>query len=397
MTSQPDSTPRRRPPTIDLTATEVGEETAASAPDGATAGAEGVQEAGTRGGGRTARGFGALRPQAAHAVGAIAGAAAIIAVLAAFWWAGMIPARDSPPRSATPDAAAAPAKELSARLDKIEAALAAQRPDASLATRITAAEAEAKALDNSTSALIRRVDGIAVTVGNAQARADAAEAAADAAKSTAQTAVQRAEFDAVTNRLAALERAVRALSDEVARRPASADDRPARLSVAAEALRAAVERGIPYEAELAAVKSFGLEETTLAPLEPFAATGLPVTATLAHELAALGPALLQASGEAPREHSFLDQLQANVQKLVRISPIDAPRGNNAPAAVQRIEAAAERGDLSAALAELARLPDDARAPARNWIERAQAREAALAACRRIAADALAALRKPASQ
>jgi hypothetical protein len=183
----------------------------------------------------------------------------------------------------------------------------------------------------------------------------------------------------------------------VARRPASADDRAARTTVAAEALRAAVERGVPYQAELAAVKSLGVEDSALAPLEPFAADGIPSVAVLARELTALTPALVRASGAAPSEDSFLGRLQANAQKLVRVTPVDAPPGDDSGAIIARIDVDARRSDIAAALAEIARLPDAARSLASAWVKKAEAREAAIAASRRIAADALAALGKPPQQ
>ena len=65
--------------------------------------------------------------------------------------------------------------------------------------------------------------------------------------------------------------------------------------------------------------------------------------------------------------------------------------------IARINAAAARGDVAAALADIAKLPDASRALADGWVKKAQAREAAIAASQRIAADALAALGKPGSQ
>ena len=127
-----------------------------------------------------------------------------------------------------------------------------------------------------------------------KARAQHADAASAAAKSATENSVQRSDLDALASRIAALESAVKALSATTAQRPASADDRAARAAVAAEALRAVVERGAPYQAELAAVKSLGADPSAVAPLEPFAASGVPSAAALAHELAQLTPALAQA-------------------------------------------------------------------------------------------------------
>ena len=437
MTSEPDETPRRRPPTIDLKATEVEPERQASTGEGAGAAgaADDRTEAESASGHRAREDFGetadaALRGGvlAAYAIAALAGALTMLAIVAVLWVSGVLPPRGETVAPNVQPLQAAGSQELAARLDKIEAtlaaqqtALAAQRPDAALANRVAAAEAETKSLGDSVAALNRRVDGIAATAGNAVARADAATAAVEAAKSAAQqTGVQRADIDALTNRvtavegvtnriasiesatnrIASIESAVKALSENlanIAHRPVSADDRAARTTVAAEALRAAVERGVSYQAELAAVKSLGVDESVSAPLEPFAADGVPSVALLARELTALTPALLRVSGVAASENSFLGRLQANAEKLVRVSPVDAPPGDDAGAIIARIDVDARRSDIAAALIEIARLPDPARTLAAPWVNKAQAREAAIAASRRIAADALAALAKPAQQ
>jgi hypothetical protein len=54
---------------------------------------------------------------------------------------------------------------------------------------------------------------------------------------------------------------------------------------------------------------------------------------------------------------------------------------------------AEKSDVAGALTELAKLPDEARAPAQAWIAKARARAAALAASHQLATAAFAALAK----
>src|SRR4029077_13610944 len=130
---------------------------------------------------------------------------------------------------------------------------------------------------------------------NALAQAKSAATAADAAKRAAQAGVARSDLDALAARIAALESAVKTLADDVKHQTATADDRAARFTIAAEALRAAVERGAPYQPELAAVKSLGADQSASAPLEPFAGSGVPGVADLARELASLTPALQQAA------------------------------------------------------------------------------------------------------
>jgi hypothetical protein len=107
------------------------------------------------------------------------------------------------------------------------------------------------------------------------------------------------------------------------------------------------------------------------------------------------PALRQAIGATARDGNFLERLQANAEKIVRIRPIDDVAGDDPAAALARIEARAAQSDSAGALAELAKLPASLRAPAQAWIAKAEARHAAVEASRRFAAAALAALGQPA--
>lgn len=401
MTSEPDSTPRRRPPTIDLTATEVETEK----PEKQAQEAGGTEPAGDRlkeedaPKERARWNFaGRLKP---HAIGAVAGAIGMAAIMAAIvvglWLAGLVPSPNATPAANAQGPNGTVVDKISARLDKIQEALQARRPEPGLASRMAALEAQTKALGDSLAALNRRLDEVAVMAKNALTRADAAAAASAAAKSTAQTGVQRSDIDALAGRIAALERAAKTFSDDVARRASSAADRAARLSVAAQALRAAVERGAPFKAELAAVKSLGADQNATEPLGPFAADGVPSAAEVAHELSQLTAALLRVSGAAPSDGSFLGRLESNAQKLVRITPIDAPAGDEPSAVIARINADAARADIAGALADIARLPESAKTLAEPWVEKADARNAAVAASRRIAAEALAALSNPNTQ
>jgi len=383
MTSEPDST-ARRPPTIDLTATEVGtDETAA-----ADAADPGSPPSGTSG---------SLKYHAMGAfVGALVGVAVMAALIAGLWFGGYVPPRET----ALPSSASAQSSlgsELTARLDKIESAMRAQQPNAALAARVTAAETAEKSQSEALAALAGRVNDAATAAQNAQTQAknaaDAANTAQNAAKNATQSAVSRSDLDALSGRVAALETAVKTLSDAV-RQAASADDRVARLMVAADALRAAIERDAPYPAELAAVKSLGVAQSATAPLEPFAATGVPSAAALGHELAALLPALQQATSPAANSTSFLDRLEANAHQLVRITPVDAPPGDDPASVVERIGIEAARADIAAALADIAKLPPAAQSAVAAWVQKAQARNAAIAAARQISDNALAALGTP---
>jgi hypothetical protein len=406
MTSEPDNTPRRRPPTIDLTATEVDAEKSAAAqepsqdpakePAAANAPSEGLS-------GQQSGGPAAGRPRSrvmTTVAGAVLGAIAVVAIGAGLWFGGYVPPGLLPVSPSVQPTNSAAIAEISARLNKIEGAIATQQPvpppqpDPALISRLATAEAATKSLSDSLAALTRRVDDVAAAAQNALAQAKSASTAADAAKSAAQADVARSDLDALAARIAALESTVKTLADGLKHETATADDRAARLTVAAEALSATVERGAPYQAELAAAKSLGADPSATAPLEPFATAGVPGVGPLAHELASLIPALRQAAEPASSDSSFLSRLESNAQHLVRITPVDAPSGDDPSSVVTRISVDAAHADIAAALADIAKLPDAAKPLAAAWVEKAQARNAAIAASRKLAADALAALSKP---
>jgi hypothetical protein len=394
MTSEPDSTPRRRPPTIDLTAKEVEPEIPSSTQESAVNATEDRTTHKEAPGEPKHANF--LARVSPYAVGALVGAIVLGAIMAGFWMADVFPPQQTAAAPRARGAKAASTAEMSSRLDKIQQELQAPRADQALAARVAAAEAQTKSLGDALAALNRRLDEVAAASQSALAQVKTASAAADAAKNAARTGVEQSDIDALNNRIAALENTMKSLSTEAAQRTPSADDPAARLTVAAEALRAAVERGAPYQAELATVATLGADQTATAPLELFAADGLPNAAALAHEFAVLTPSLLQASG-APRETSFLGNLEAHVQKLVRITPIEAPAGDDPSSVIARINIDAARGDIAAALPGIAQLPESARVLAASWVKKAEARETAIAASRRIAADALAAIGRPAPQ
>ncbi|HEY7665721.1 MAG TPA: hypothetical protein VH934_21595 [Xanthobacteraceae bacterium] len=305
-------------------------------------------------------------------------------------------------------AAAAPAAardahaldDLAGRVAKLEAAGAAQpaAADGALANRLAGLEGEVKALADTIGALGHRTDEAVAAAGEARTRAENTAAALTALtqKVAAAAPIERSEvdarFEALSARLGGLERNEKAVTSELAKRTAAeSGDRAVRVALAATALDSAVERGDPFAAQLATAKALVADPKALAPLEPFADAGVPSAGTLARALAELAPALRQTA--AAPSPGFLQRLQANAEKLVRIRPLDEVAGNDSGAIVTRIEVKAAHGDLSGALAELAQLPPAERAPAESWIKQAQARAAAIEASRRFAADALAGLSK----
>jgi hypothetical protein len=104
--------------------------------------------------------------------------------------------------------------------------------------------------------------------------------------------------------------------------------------------------------------------------------------------------LLKAGSSLSPDAGFLEKLQANAERIVRVRPVGEVSGHDAASAIARIESSAARLDIEGALAELKALPDAIRAPADGWIKIAEQRAAAIAASRDFAREALSALGKP---
>ena len=405
--SDPDSAQRRRPPTIDLTAQEVATERPADAQASAAASAAAADSTGTDGANESQSGR-RLRRATPYISAGLIGAAVVAVAAAGLWFSGLAPQRVTEGLQSASGPSLAPAPdsarmgEIEAQLEKLQRAAQAKPPDAALTSRITGMETQTKAVGDTVTALTHRVDEIATSTRDlateGKAAAAAAAAAAEEAKAAAQTKTPSGYLDQITQRLEALENAVKALTADTARASSSADDHLARAAAAAAALAAGVERGAPFNTELASVTALDADQNAIAALAPFAAEGLPSNATLSRELTQLLPGLRNASMATSKEGSLLARFELNAQKLVRITRTDsASAGNDPSSIISRIDLDARNGDIAGALADIARLPPPARAAADEWVKKAQAREAAVAASRRIAAEAVAALGKPAPQ
>ena len=216
--------------------------------------------------------------------------------------------------------------------------------------------------------------------------------------------VERADLDALAARLARLESATKAIGDQLARQNeqisrqnqnsgvATGDARQALLAIA---LKEAIERGVPYAPELDAMRPFA-DAGTLAALEPFAKSGVPSAAALAHDATALVPALVTAA-DTSRPDGVWPRLWINAKRMIRLRPVGNVPGGDVDAVIARLELKAAHDDVDGVLAEAGSLPASARGPLEPWIARAQARNAALAAASRVATATLEHLGRDAAQ
>ena len=410
---------RRPPPTIDLTPTEVSEQ---KAPESAAAEASAAAVEPTTQPAKTqpaktqpaetqstetasetqprpepaAKPAGRQRAGSASAwiVAPLSGAVGAALVIAAGVAMGWVPLESSSP-SQPPNAAAV--EDLTARLTSLEAR--ASRPAA--AGPDQAALARIDALDKALAAARGEITTLRV-------QSDKLASAVSAAKASSGESARAPDLSEVNERIARIEQTVQTQGVQLTAQGAQitkdgekiadakpADDMALRRVVAAALLDLAVRHGDPYAALLTTAKSLAVNPDPLKPLDAFATSGVPSPAVLDRELLTLVPKLSPPVPESSTAGtSIVDRLQAGAAKLVRIERTDTA-GSDRGTIASRVTAAALRNDFAEARRELNLLAPADRAAAQAWLDKADARDAALAASRHFADEAMASLVKPA--
>jgi hypothetical protein len=406
---------KRAPPTIDLEATEVSErpremadeppeaaETEAAPPvDLASDTQEGLREPESEPAAAGSATSGSEQPEPAPrpaqrpispwVIAPFSGAAAAALVIGVGWmlgWPAVQPA-------GTPPATETALNQLSSRVASLEAKVnKPAAPDAG-AARLSTLEQTVASLRDQLSSLQTQSDKLAGQISSAGSAAPAT-----ATGDTAPTV----DLSGINTRLDQLEQAIRtasaasaaAVQDSAkASEKAASDDAPLRVAVVASLLDLSVRQGEPFKTALATAKSLASDASLLTPLDSFAATGVPTQAALSRELLTIIPKLSKPAKEGePADGSLVDRLKAGAASLVRIERNDGV-GNDPGAIVARATTAALHNDSDQAKRELNTLAPDDRAPAQGWIDKADARDAALSASHQFAADALSALARPA--
>jgi hypothetical protein len=325
------------------------------------------------------------------------GAVAAALVIAVGWMLGWPPVQPAPsgPQANVVD-------ELTARVAGLESKSGKPVSDPAAAARLDALDKSLNASRAELASLRAQSEKLASAMNEEKSAPRDAAGAIDRSADHLSADHLSADLLALNERIAQIERAGRAPGADAAQpaepvQPAKADDVPLRRLVAAALLDVAVRHGDPYPAALAAAKSLSPNPDDLKPLDEFSAIGVPNPAVLSRELLTLVPKLSPAPAQdSPTTGTggLVDRLQAGAAKLVRIERTDGI-GNDRGAVVARVTAAALRNDFVEARRELNALAPADRAAAQGWLDKATARDAALAASRQFAADAMTALAKPA--
>ena len=384
--------PKREPPTIDLEATEVSSETKSAAEASSEAPSEPSPEPTPEAPSVSPVDAPAPRPVSPWIVAPVSGAVAaalVIGVGSMLGWPAIQPA------------SAPPAPQLSTAIDALTARVAGLEPKVSKPVPDPASAARTEALEKTVAAL--RAE-LAATRAQGEKLASAVNEVKSAPRGDGAASP---DLSGIDERIAKIESQMRTQGAEIAQQGSKladtkadakpADDMPLRRLVSAALLDVLVRIGEPYPTALAATKALTPNPDVLKPLDQFAEKGVPNAGRLSTELLALVPKLspaAQQNNATTTGTGIVERLQAGAAKLVKIERTDTA-GTDRGAVVARITAAALRNDANEARRELKTLEPADRAAAQSWLERADARDAALAASRQFAADAMAALGKPA--
>jgi hypothetical protein len=253
---------------------------------------------------------------------------------------------------------------LSKTLDQVKADVAALQ------------QASAGGGDKATlSALSDKVDEIEKTVSALGRNGDAAPVDLGPVneKLAALDALVKSAGDASTaqeGRLTALEQSVSQLSAKV---DAQASQPRIALAIAASALKAALDRGAPFTAELDTFAAITPDAPQLSALHAYAEKGVPTRAEIASRMDSAANAMVAAGEPVDTDAGFFQRLMSSAESLVKVRPIGAVEGKGVPETVARMEVAVNQGDYAKALAEYDTLPDAAKAAGADFAGELKAR------------------------
>ena len=322
----------------------------------------------------------------------IAGGLIALVMAGGLQFAGLLPApgnRGEQPTDPTP-AIDALEQEIATLRSEIGAA---GTPDPELGGRVSQAEERVTALASQIETLTGEVAGIAQEPGGETAAVDLSPleerltalegTLGDAAPSQAvddrltalgeEIAAVREAQAAAGARLDTLQQSIGDLSgrvDEAAETPATA------VIIAASALKAAIERGVPFTAELDTLAALAPDAPQITDLRALAADGVPTRAQIAEEADAAANAMIAAARPVDPQAGVIDRLMGSAMSLVQVRPVGMVEGDGVPEIVARLDAAVQAGDYERAIAEYDALPEPAKTAGAGFIEKVRARQSA---------------------
>lgn len=168
---------------------------------------------------------------------------------------------------------------------------------------------------------------------------------------------------AIDDRLAAIEKTLEAPRQDI----------KVAQALAAASLKAAIDRGGPFMAELEAFASVDGDSPAIAQLRTLAASGVPSRATLLSRFPSVASAMIAAGDSGSESDGLFDHLLSSATSLVQVRPVGEVAGDSVEAIVARMETRLKNGDLQGALNEWNTLPQAAKDASQSYVNDLQAR------------------------
>ena len=145
------------------------------------------------------------------------------------------------------------------------------------------------------------------------------------------------------------------------------------LAIAASGLKAAIDRGGPFMAELETYATVAPASADIDALRALAAAGVPSRQDLLNGFDNAANAMLAAAQTPDPNAGILRRLTDSAKNLVKARPVGDIAGDTPEALVARMEIAIGRGDFDAALGEAAKLPPAAQEAGKAFLDQLKGR------------------------
>ncbi len=275
-------------------------------------------------------------------------AAGIFGGLVALLGAGAIQYAGYLPGSSTQQTNAPEMANLSGEIEGLKqsvASLAANPPPAAdisaLEKRVAALEAAPQAPAAAASTGSADVDALNQKIADLTGEIDQLKT------SLAQSSEQQASNGAdISSRLAEAEKKLNEPREDVA----------VARAIAAAALKAAIDRGGPFTAELDTFAGVAPDDPAATDLRGFADTGVPSRAELIRQVPDVATAIVDSVNQPDPNQSWSDRLMSSAKSLVSVRPVGNIEGESVEAIAARMEDKVKNGDLPGAATEWNSLP-----------------------------------------
>lgn len=144
-------------------------------------------------------------------------------------------------------------------------------------------------------------------------------------------------------------------------------------ALAAASLKAAIDRGGSFMAELEAFASVDGNSPVLEQLRTLAASGVPSRAELLTRFPAAANAMIDAGNESDASEGLIDHLLNSATSLVKVRPVGDVSGDSVEAIVARMETRLKNGNLQGAVDEWNTLPQTSKDASQAYTKDLEAR------------------------